>query len=62
MNPVFWLLLLLAAVLLWFCLSFLYRWIGRIVWRMWKDARDEIQQLEQDEEQEMRKGEEKHER
>ncbi len=62
MNPVFWLLLLLAAVLLWFCLSFLYRWIGRIVWRLWKDARDEIQQLEQDEEQEMRKGEEKHER
>ena len=62
MNPVFWLLLLLAAVLLWFCLSVLYRWIGRIVWRLWKDARDEIQQLEQDEEQEMRKGEEKHER
>lgn len=42
MNPVFWLLIVIATIFLWFLLAFLYRPIGKFFYRIWKDAIDEI--------------------
>ena len=42
MNPVFIFLVSLGAVLLWFLLSFAFRPIGKLFYRLWKDAVDEI--------------------
>lgn len=42
MNPIFWVLVILAVILLWFLLAFLYRPIGRLFYRIWKDAINEI--------------------
>ena len=52
MNPAFILLVLLAAVVLWFCLSFAFRPIGRFIYRIWKDAVDEINKNDESEEKE----------
>lgn len=40
MNPVFIILVLLVAVLLWFLLSAVFRPVGKIIYRLWKDAVD----------------------
>lgn len=42
MNPMFWILVILAVILLWFLLAFLYRPIGRLFYRIWEDAINEI--------------------
>lgn len=42
MNPFFWLLVIIALVLLWFLLSFAYEGIGKIASKLFKDAMDEI--------------------
>ena len=42
MNPVFWLLIVIATIFLWFLLAFLYKPIGKFFYRIWKDAIDEI--------------------
>lgn len=42
MNPIFIFLVVVAAVLLWFILSFVFAPLGRLVYRLWKDAMDEI--------------------
>lgn len=50
MNPVFVLLVILAAVAVWFLLSFAFRPIGKFFYRIWKDAVDEINKNDESEE------------
>lgn len=52
MNPVFVLLVILGATLLWFLLSFAFRPIGRFFYRIWKNAVDEINKNDESEEKE----------
>ena len=42
MNVVFWFLIIVALVLIWFCASFSFKGIGRIVLRLFNDAKEEI--------------------
>lgn len=42
MNPVFWLLILSGAALLWLLLSFLFRPLGRVSKRLVDDAKREM--------------------
>ena len=42
MNPVFWLLVILGAVLLWFFASFIFYPLGRYLWRLWNDTMENI--------------------
>lgn len=42
MNPVFWLLILSGAALLWLLLSFLFRPLGRVSKRLVDDAKHEM--------------------
>ncbi len=42
MNPVFWVLVVLALVLIWFLLSFAFKGIGAIFVRLWNEAKQEI--------------------
>lgn len=42
MNIVFWLLIIIALVLVWFCLSFAFKGIGGIGLKLYNDAKDEI--------------------
>ena len=42
MNPAFVILVILGAVLLWFLLSFVFFPLGKVVYRLWKDAVDEM--------------------
>lgn len=42
MNPVFWLLIVLAAVALWFLLAFVFYPLGRFLWRIGNDAMEEL--------------------
>ena len=48
MNIVFWLLVVLALVLVWFCLSFSFQGIGSIGLRLFNDAKKEIEGDEPD--------------
>ena len=43
MNPVFWLIVIAAAVAVWFLGSFMFYPLGRYLYRLWKDAVDEIE-------------------
>lgn len=42
MNPVFVLLVIVLAVFLWFLLAFTFPWLGKILYRLYDDAREEI--------------------
>lgn len=42
MNIVFWLIVIVALVLLWFCLSFAFKGIGAFSLRIYNDAKKEI--------------------
>ena len=42
MNPVFVILVLLAVIALWFLLSFVFFPLGKIIYRIGKDAIDEM--------------------
>lgn len=42
MNIVFWAGILAVLVLLWFCLSFVFKFIGRVARRLYNDAMNEI--------------------
>lgn len=46
MNPVFIFLVLVGAVILWFLLSVLFYPFGRFLYRIWKDAVDEMNREE----------------
>lgn len=50
MNIVFWAGILAILVLLWFCLSFAFKWIGRGARRLYNDAKNEIIEVEEHEE------------
>lgn len=50
MNPVFVILVVLAAVALWFLLSFTFRPIGKLFARIWQDAMDEMNKDENEKE------------
>ena len=43
MNIFFWLLVVIALVVIWFCLSFAFKGIGGIGLRLWHDAKKEIE-------------------
>lgn len=49
MSPVFVFLVILAAVAAWFLLSFAFYPLGRIIYRIWKDAVDEINKNDESE-------------
>lgn len=49
MNPVFVLLVILGAILLWFLLSFVFYPLGRFLYRLWKDAYDEMNREDKNE-------------
>lgn len=49
MNPVFILLVVCALVVLWFLLAFLFKPIGWLVKRIFKDAVDEMKDEEEGE-------------
>jgi hypothetical protein len=42
MNVVFWLLIIIALVLIWFCSSFAFKAVGWIGLRLFNDVKDEI--------------------
>lgn len=44
MNPVFWLLVVIAAILLWFCLSFMFKAVGGIFLKLFNDAKNAIKE------------------
>ena len=46
MNPVFILLVVSGAILLWFLLSFAYKPFGKLIHRIGKDVMDEINETE----------------
>jgi F0F1-type ATP synthase membrane subunit b/b' len=41
-NIVFWLIVIAAIVLLWFCLSFAFKGIGGFALKLYNDAKNEI--------------------
>ena len=49
MNPVFVILVILGAILLWFLLSFVFYPLGRFLYRLWKDATDEMNREDKNE-------------
>lgn len=50
MNPIFVFLIILAAVAVWFLLSSAFEPIGKLFYRIWKDAVDEINKNNESEE------------
>lgn len=46
MNPVLLLLILLGMVVCWFLLSFIFYPLGKFIYRIFKDAVDEINRTE----------------
>lgn len=54
MNPVFIILVILVAILLWFLLSFAFNPLGKLIYRIGKDVVDEMNKEENKE-----KGEDK---
>lgn len=52
MNPVFVILIILATILLWFLLSFVFMPLGKLVYRVGKDAVDIMNKVDYEEEKE----------
>lgn len=52
MNPVFWLLVVIIAVILWLLLAFIYYPLGKFVWRIWSDTSDELKREDKNDERE----------
>lgn len=48
MNPVFVFLVLAASVLLWFLLVFIFKPLGGLLLKLWKDAIDTINEKEKE--------------
>lgn len=42
MNPALGIIIIVTIILLWFLLAFLYKPIGKLFYRIYKDAMDEI--------------------
>ena len=52
MNPVFVILVILAVIILWFLFSFVFFPLGKLIYRIGKDAIDEMNREENEEEKE----------
>ena len=50
MNPVLVFIILVASVVLWFLLSFVFFPVGRFIYRLVKDALDEMEREDKKEE------------
>lgn len=50
MNPVFVILVILAAVLLWFILSFVFIPLGSLLYKMWRNTTDKLNKQEKERE------------
>lgn len=50
MNPIFWLIVIIVLALVWLCLSFAYKKVGWIGWKLYKDAKDIITNTENEKE------------
>jgi uncharacterized membrane protein len=48
MNPALIILVLIGVVILWFLLSFVFYPLGKMVYRIYKDAIDEINRKDED--------------
>lgn len=48
MNPVFVILVILGAIVLWFLLSFIFFPLGKLICRIGKDAKDEMNREEKE--------------
>lgn len=48
MNPALVILILIGVVALWFLLSFIFYPLGKMVYRIYKDAMDEINRKDED--------------
>ncbi len=46
MNPALVILIVFGTVALWFLLSFVFHPLGKFIYRIWKDAVDEINKEE----------------
>ena len=55
MNPVFIILVILAVIVLWFLLSFVFFPLGKLIYRIGKDAIDEMNREENENEEEKEK-------
>lgn len=49
MNPVFVMLVFTAAILLWFLLVFIFKPLGNILVKLWKDAVETINEKDEEE-------------
>lgn len=49
MNPIFWIGIILILVIAWFCMSFMFKGIGRFFIRLYDDAKNEIFEEKNDE-------------
>lgn len=49
MGVVFWFLVVLGLILLWFVLSFAFRWIGKVFGKLYQDAVDAINEEDEKE-------------
>lgn len=48
MNPAFFILIILGAILSWFLLSFAFFTLGRFFYGLWKDAKDQLNRNSKD--------------
>lgn len=47
--PAFYILVIIAAILLWLLLSFIYKPLGKLGFRLWKDAKDAMNEIDENE-------------
>ena len=52
MNPVFWLLVIIIAIVLWFLLAFIFHPIGVFMWKIGSDAVEELNKEDNDKKEE----------
>ena len=50
MNLVFWLLVVTALTIIWFTAAFLFMPIGKFFFRLWQDAVDEMNRVDEEKE------------
>ena len=43
MNPVFWFLVILIAIVAWFLLAFVFYPLGKFIWKIGNDAKQELE-------------------
>lgn len=52
MNPAFIILIILVVIVLWFLLSFAFYPVGKFIYRIWRDAIDEMNKRDKEDEEE----------